>query len=108
MKLNYNVTGANRKRLVETISNFTETKAKYLGAPSFTYQVGNYTIDKNGVLTGPDNLDLEDALHQAGFDAEGESRAYDEPDTYESGLGGDEIPAFEDQQNMTSHLQQLL
>jgi hypothetical protein len=39
---------------------------------------------------------LEDALHQAGFDADGDTRHYDEPDTYESGLGGmgalDEAP----------------
>lgn len=98
MKLNYNVTGPDRKQLVQAISEITGNKSKYLGVPTCAYQVGNYTIDKNGVLTGPDNLDLEDALHQAGFDAEGESRAYDEPDTYESGLGGDEIPAFEDQQ----------
>ena len=62
MKINYEVTGADRKRLVEAISNFTETKAKYLGAPSFTYQVGDYTIDKSGVLAGPDNHELEDEL----------------------------------------------
>lgn len=63
MKLNYNVTGADRKRLVEAISTFTKTKAKYLGAPSFTYQVGDYTIDKSGVLAGPDNHELEDELN---------------------------------------------
>lgn len=88
MKLNYNVTGPDRKRLVEALSALTDSKGKYLGVPSRAYQVGEYTIDKNGVLTGPDSLDLEDAIHQAGFDEDGESRAYDEPDTYESGLGG--------------------
>jgi hypothetical protein len=39
---------------------------------------------------------LEDALHQAGFDADSDSREYDENYTYESGLGGmgalDELP----------------
>lgn len=75
MKLNYNVTGADRKRLVEAISNFTETKAKYLGAPSFTYQVGDYTIDKSGVLAGPDNHELEKSLEE--FAAR--EREYDEP-----------------------------
>jgi hypothetical protein len=40
---------------------------------------------------------LEDALHQQGFDADGDTRHYDEPDTYESGLGGmGANPAFED------------
>jgi len=96
MKLKFNVTGSERKLLVGTISAALDTPTKYLGAPSFVYEIGGYHIDKTGTLTGPDNLDLEDSLHQAGFDADGDSREYDEPDTYESGLGGmgalDEIP----------------
>lgn len=96
MKLIYNVTGSERKSLVGTISAALNTPTKYLGAPTFVYEIGGYHIDKTGTLIGPDNLDLEDVLHQAGFDADGDSREYDEPDTYESGLGGmgalDEIP----------------
>lgn len=96
MKLQYNLTGTERKKLVATISTILNAPTKYLGAPTFAYEVGDYRIDKNGTLTGPDNLDLEDLLHQAGFDADEDSRVYDEPDTYESGLGGmgaiDEVP----------------
>lgn len=96
MKLNYNVTGIERKALVGAISTALGIPTKYLGAPSFAYEIGGYHIDKDGTLTGPDNLDLEDALHQAGFDADSDSREYDENDTYESGLGGmgalDELP----------------
>lgn len=96
MKLHYNLTGAERKKLVATISKIIGAEVKYLGMPSAAYQVNCYRIDKNGTLTGPDNLDLEDSLHQAGFDADEDSRVYDEPDTYESGLGGmgalDEVP----------------
>ncbi|NCC14942.1 MAG: virulence protein [Clostridia bacterium] len=96
MELKYNVTGAQRKSLVGAISSLLNASTKYLGAPTFAYEVGGYHIDKTGTLTGPDNLDLEDALHQAGFDADGDTRHYDEPDTYESGLGGmgalDEAP----------------
>ena len=88
MKLSYNVTGAERKSLVGAISAALNEPTKYLGAPTFAYEVGGYHIDKVGTLTGADNLDLEDALHQAGFDADGKTREYDEPDTYESGLGG--------------------
>ena len=97
MKLSYNVTGAERKTLVGAISQELNTPTKYLGAPTFAYEVGGYHIDKAGTVTGADNLDLEDALHQLGFDAE--TREYDEPDTYESGLGGmgaADVPAFED------------
>lgn len=94
MRLTYNVTGAQRKSLAGAISQELNAPTQYLGAPTFTYEVGGYHIDKNGTVTGMDNLDLEDALHQKGFDAE--KREYDEPDTYESGLGGmgalDEVP----------------
>ena len=96
MELKYNVTGSERKSLVGAISSLLNAPTKYLGAPTFAYEVGGYHIDKAGTLTGPDSLDLEDALHQAGFDADGDTRHYDEPDTYESGLGGmgalDEAP----------------
>jgi hypothetical protein len=86
MNLFYNVTGAERKSLVAAISQELNAPTKYLGAPTFAYEVGSYHIDKGGTVTGRDNFDLEDALHQQGFDAV--ERAYDEPDTYESGLGG--------------------
>ena len=96
MKLKYDVSGSERKSLVGAISTVLGAPTKYLGAPTFAYEIGGYRIDKTGTLTGPDNLDLEDSLHQAGFDADGDSREYDEADTYESGLGGmdalDEIP----------------
>lgn len=94
MVLKYNLTGDKRKQLVGAVSEVLDQPTKYHGVPTFSYEVGGYTIDKNGTLTGPDNLDLEDALHQVGFDAD--EREYDEPDTYESGLGRmgalDDIP----------------
>ena len=96
MELKYNVTGSERKSLVGAISTALDAPTKYLGAPTFAYEVGGYHIDKSGTLIGPDSLDLEDALHQQGFYADGDTRHYDEPDTYESGLGGmgalDEAP----------------
>ena len=38
MTLRYNLTGADRKRLVTAISEITGAPAKYLGAPSFAYR----------------------------------------------------------------------
>ena len=78
MRLHYNVTGPERKSLVAIISRSLNAPTKYLGAPTFAYEVSDYHIDKVGTLTGPDSLDLEDALHQAGFDADGDTRHYDE------------------------------
>lgn len=85
MKLHYQVTGPERKNLVKAVSTTLNTPSHYLGAPNFGFEVGSYHIDKNGILEGPDNLDLEDCLHQLGFDAF--EREYDEPDSYEKGIG---------------------
>ena len=96
MRINYNVAGPKRKALVAAISQELNAPTNYLGAPTFAYEVGGYHIDKNGTVTGPDNLDLEadlQGLH--GFEAV--DREYDEPDTYESGLGGmGATPSVED------------
>ena len=58
MKVNYNVTGPKRKALVEAISQVLNVSSKYLGAPTFAYEVGGYKIDRNGVLEGEDNSEL--------------------------------------------------
>lgn len=50
MVIKYNVTGADRKRLVTALSKITGVKAKYLGMPSMAYEVGDFIIDKNGTL----------------------------------------------------------
>lgn len=36
--MDYNVTGAERKRLVQAISAYTQADAKYLGVPTFAYK----------------------------------------------------------------------
>ena len=58
--LDYNVTGAERKRLVEAISAYTQADAKYLGAPTFAYEVDYFTIDKNGCVSFDDRADSEE------------------------------------------------
>ena len=90
MKINYNVTGAERKSLVGAISQELNVQIKYLGAPTFAYEIGEYTIDKTGTVTGPDNRDLIAdlcGLHSFGAVTE----EYDAPLPEIS-----ETPAFED------------
>ncbi len=58
MQINYNVTGDKRKSLVGAISQGLNAPAQYLGAPTFSYEVGGYHVDKNGVVTGEDNYEL--------------------------------------------------
>lgn len=78
MVIKYNVTGAERKRLVTALSTLTGAKAKYLGMPSMAYEVGEFTIDKNGNLELGSQADSEEiervAEHLAseGFVAEEE------------------------------------
>ncbi|MDO4564696.1 MAG: virulence protein [Clostridia bacterium] len=76
MTFKYNVTGAKRKELVNAISELTEAPVKYLGAPSFAYEVDYFTIDKNGGVTFDDRADSEEiemlveALLEQGFEPE--------------------------------------
>lgn len=78
MKINYNVTGPKRKLLVAAISQELNTSTKYLGAPTFAYEVGGYHIDKNGILEGEDNPDLVADL-QGLHDFKAFTEEYDTP-----------------------------
>lgn len=76
MTINYNRTGADRKPLIAAIADITGAEAKYLGAPSFAYQVDYFTIDRNGTITFDDRADSEEIenlierLASMGFEAE--------------------------------------
>lgn len=72
MTIHYNRTGADRKALVSAISTVTGCEAKYLGAPSFAYQVGHFTIDRTGSVTASDSTEAENLvgrLSAMGFEA---------------------------------------
>ncbi len=58
MKITFNITGEKRKALVNTISQEFKTPAKYLGAPTFAYEISSYRINRDGTLTGDDNRGL--------------------------------------------------
>jgi len=74
--LDYNVSGPERKRLVNAISAYTQADAKYLGVPSCAYEVDYFHIDKNGCVSFDDRADSEeiegliDALVNQGFVAQ--------------------------------------
>ena len=62
MTINYNVTGTERKRLTDYISGFMGTDKKYLGAPTFAYQIGYLTVSKDGAVSFEDrgyNSDID-------------------------------------------------
>lgn len=59
MTITIHAQGAERKRLVQTISDWLGVPAKYCGAPTFNYEVDYFTIDRNGSLSFDDRADSE-------------------------------------------------
>lgn len=50
MQINYNVQGADRKALVQAISEITGIPAVYISGHGRSYAIGNITVNKDGVL----------------------------------------------------------
>lgn len=69
MEINFNVHGQQRKKLVEQIAEYTQQKAEYQYTPTYAYQIGKYTISKDGNLLSPDEIPagLVTHLKQQGF-----------------------------------------
>lgn len=58
----------NKKDLVKVVSEFTGSEAKYMGAPSFAYKIGCYTVNKDGSITSDSEIDsLKNFLVEKGF-----------------------------------------
>jgi hypothetical protein len=74
MEVKVNVTGERRKALVQALGEMLEVKPKYLGPPSFSYQVGDNLIDKQGTVlfgenTGQECVDkIIDGMRTRGFE----------------------------------------
>ena len=83
-RINYNVKGSERKRLVDAIASITGAEKKYLGAPTFRYTVDYFTIDKDGSVTFDDRADSEEIenlieeLAAQGFECEPQDGAESE------------------------------
>lgn len=48
--MRFQTTVQNRKDVVKAMEQVLNVKAKYLGPPSFDYEVGNYRVDKEGYI----------------------------------------------------------
>ena len=101
MNIRYNITGNERKTLVEAARRLLDTTTKYCGAPSFAYALGDdYRIDREGGLTGPDNRDLVadlESLHsfkavEETYDTDTEAPAEPEYRSYKAELSDPEYP----------------
>ena len=73
MITNYKAEGTERKRMVQTIAKEIGVDPVYQGPPTFAYQIGIYTVDRDGALVfdgelGDDETErVFDALADAGF-----------------------------------------
>ena len=67
MEIYYNVPGNARKALANVIGEIIGAYPAYQAAPSFAYIIGEYTLHRNGVLTGPRNSQLMLTLDQDGY-----------------------------------------
>ena len=83
MTITINAQGSEHKRLVQCISQWLGCEPNYLGAPTFSYQVYFFTIEKNGSLTFDDAADSEvierllQHIYDEGFDID-QSHTQDE------------------------------
>ena len=82
MEIKYNLTGTERKALVKAVSNIIEKKSKYLGAPSFAYQIGDdCTVTSDGTLKISNDTDndkvehLLEKLYECGYETENDENA---------------------------------
>ena len=79
MKIRFNAAGGSRKALVKAISEITGAASRYLGAPSFAYEVDYFIIDREGTLifeTHADTGEIEsllEGLAERGFIAEADT-----------------------------------
>ena len=65
-----------RKALVKAIAEELGTTATYLRAPSYGYQIGDFTVDRDGNIIGEDFTALRDFLQANGWEIpEQETRA---------------------------------
>ena len=112
---NYNVTGSDRKELVNLVAETIGSPAKYQGAPSFAYTVDYITIDRNGALIFDDRADTEaienllEQLAEHGVTAELPEIAPDLPDTAENSEveevpGDEEITEHDETVGLTVYL----
>ena len=73
-----------RKALVKALADKLGTTAKYMGPPTFGYQVGDYIVDRDGNIEGEDFEALRDFLQSIGCFPEAETepaREQTEPET---------------------------
>ena len=117
MTITINAQGAERKRLVQTVSKWLGCPAHYCGAPTFAYQIDYFTVGKNGSLSFDDSADSEvierllQHIYDEGFDID---QSHIEEDANRENIIGDpsgisiQLPASEFTDETLANLQAIV
>ena len=95
--LHYTLAGEQRKQMAQVISEIIQEKAVYKRVPTCAYQIGSFTISKEGVLSWTEDTDTETVkgvvagLQMMGFTAKTELRITEQTDSVEKDAPEEEI-----------------
>ncbi|MCI6043270.1 virulence protein [bacterium] len=95
--LHYTLAGEQRKQMAHVISEIIQEKVVYKRVPTCAYQIGSFTISKDGVLSWAEDTDTETVkgvvagLQMMGFTAKTELRIAEQTDSVEK-AAPDEVP----------------
>ena len=87
--LHYTLAGEQRKQMAQVISEIIQEKVVYKRVPTCAYQIGFFTISKDGVLSWTEDTDAETVkgvvagLQMMGFNAKTELRIAEQTDSTE-------------------------
>ena len=82
MEIRYLIDKNQRKAMAEKISEIVGEDVKYLGAPSFAYRIGDFTLNTEAVLSFSDSMDsgivemVMEWLDSAGYHAESKAEIF--------------------------------
>lgn len=87
--LHYTLAGEQRKQMAQVISEIIQEKVVYKRVPTCAYQIGSFTISKDGVLSWTEDIDAETVkgvvvgLQMMGFSAKTELHIAEQIDSTE-------------------------
>ncbi len=79
MEFKFNVTGARRKELVLAISEILNTASEYQGPPTFAYNIGGFTVNKEGTLITSE-INSDEELEQLLYELDRRGLQFEAPD----------------------------
>jgi len=119
MEIRYKVIGSRRKAMAHKIAEITGQECRYLYLPTYAYEIGDFTLAKDGTLTIADTADENDVgavlqgLEESGFEMESEM-TWSENESSEKETAECEntltvsVPAGDFDERLFSNLDQLI